>query len=309
MTDDRSHEGAGGGGETPRVTVVICTLAPRRHYLKRNFDCLVQSRGVEHEEIMVVAEDQAYLDEVQAEWGERLPVVCAQSDTPGLSDKRNVGVERGRGEIIAYLDDDAMAPPEYFEAIHAVFDAGAKCVAGAVEPVFEADLPERMRESAFRIGGFNRWNGEEKPGRWMGANCLFLKEVLVEAGPFDTRFGPFGKLLPWGDDAEMFRRMDSRYGMTFAPSITIRHHIQPERLTDGYVLTRGYKTGRTLCVIDRLHQEDFWKRARIVPVMWLKALLGVPFSGFSFASRLKLRNLTGYVVQMFVFATRGVTSE
>ncbi len=290
----------------PRVSVIICTLAPRRDYLRRNFDCLVLARGIEHEEVVVVAEDQEYLDEVWGAWHERLPLVCVRSETPGLSDKRNAGFAASRGSVIAYLDDDAMAGTNYFEAIHTVFDAGAHCVAGAVEPVFEGEVPAAMRDCAFRLGGFNRWEGTEDATRWMGANCLFSREALQEVGAFDTRFGPYSSLLRWGDDSEMFRRMDQRYGMQFASEITVRHHIQSERLSVQYALRRGYKTGRTLCVIDRLHQSDFWRRARHIPLMLALALIAVPFVRFSFSSRLRVRNLTGYVVQLAVFLVRGV---
>ncbi len=305
-TAARSRRNSTSSGSSPRVSVVICTLAPRHHYLVLNFEQLLKATGVESEEVVVVAEDANYLDRVMREFGDRLPLTCAKSETPGLSDKRNVGAQVARGDVVAYLDDDAMATQDYFVAIGGVFDDGALCVAGAVEPVFEAEIPPQLRESAFRIGGFNRWNGVELPDRWAGANCLFRRDVLLAAGPFDTRFGPHGALLPWGDDAEMFRRMDARHGMRFAPEITVRHHIQPERLTSRYVRTRIFKTGRTLCVIDRLHRPDFWRRTRSIPLMWGIAFIRVLSDRFSFSSRLRLRHLSGYLYQAVLLALRGV---
>lgn len=294
---------------TPSVTIVVCTVPGRRAYLEQALESLVANDGIEDAQVLLVAEDRAFLDEMTAAFADRLPLATAVSETKGLSDKRNVGAREASGDVVAYLDDDAIAAPDYVAALQGVFAGDATVIAGAIEPIFEAELPAALRDSAFRIGGFNRWEGREDPTRWIGANCAFRRDVLLAADPFDTRLGPGAGYLPWGDDSEMFRRLDATHGVRFAPGVTVRHHIQARRLTKAYVLGRIYRTGRALCVIDRLHQPDFWSRAKWIPVMWLKAFAGVVTSGFSFAARLRLRSLSGYVVQMLLLLVRGVPSR
>ena len=211
--------------------------------------------------------------------------------------KRNAGWHAAETEVVAFLDDDAEVREDYFTALRAVFGAGAQAIAGAIEPRFEAELPEALRKVAFNLGGFNRWDGREEPKRWIGANCAFRREVLVRAGPFDPRLGPGGTWVPWGDDAEMFWRLRARGLVAFAPEVTVFHHIQPERLTRDYVLRRAVLGGRTLCVMDWLHKTRFWGKASRVPLLVVWSFVR-GLGSRDLAAALRWRRFLGYTIQM-----------
>jgi len=281
----------------PEISVVICTMASRKDYLRRCLASLRDAEGIDRAEVLLVFREGEDAREATERHSEGLPLRVLFSRTKGLSDKRNVGADGAAGRIVSYLDDDALVRPDWLRETVAAFAGGAACIAGAIEPIFEAEPPAELAGSLFRIGGFNRFGDEERRDLHIGANCAFRRDRLRELGRFDVRLGPGGTVLPWGDDSEMFRRAAKRFGVEFAPRVVVRHHIQPERLTADYVLLRAFRTGRTLCMIDRLHEPDFWRRASIVPAMWAKAALGAALRRDGIESRIARKRLTGYLWQ------------
>ena len=288
-----------------KISVVICTMAARGEDLARALASLAEARDIARHEVIVVAERGEAIEPLVAPFRDRLPLRTAFAPTRGLSDKRNVGVGEANGDVVAFLDDDAQATVDYLPVLAAAFEAGAEAVAGGLEPVFDVPLPDELRPVAFRIGGFNLFEGQRRPDGWIGANCAFRRDRLRASGPFDRRLGAGSGFLPWGDDAEMFRRFVP-HGVAFVPDALVRHRIQAERLTREYVLTRAWQSGRTQAVIDRLHQPDFWQRAAWVPMNWLIANLARLRPGSGLEARLHARRLGGYGWQTVLLAVQGL---
>jgi glycosyltransferase involved in cell wall biosynthesis len=294
--------------DRPTITVVVCTMGKRREDLARCLESLCTAEGIEDEEVLVVSRRGDDLGDVVGPFTDRMPVRTAHSRLEALSDKRNVGIERGRGGIIAYIDDDATVTPGYLTALRRAFEPeDVDGVAGALEPVFDVEPEGDLRDSAFRIGGFNRWKGEVRPDTWIGANCAFRRAALKEVGLFDVRLGPGGALLPWGDDSDMFRRFGETRRMVFGPEVLVRHRIQAGRANVGYVLTRSFRAGRAHCVMDYLHKRDFWRRALPVPVALAHLLVIGRWSRSRFETAVGVRRLTGYVWQMVLLAIGGAS--
>jgi glycosyltransferase involved in cell wall biosynthesis len=116
------------------ISVVICTHDPRR---RENLVAAVASvfrqTHAPIEVIVVVNGGGALLEQVTA-W---LPdgVAITKSETPGLSAARNVGVATARGDVIAFLDDDAIAAPDWLEQLVLGYgDDDVMGVGGWVEP-------------------------------------------------------------------------------------------------------------------------------------------------------------------------------
>jgi len=284
-----------------RVSVVICTMADRAEDLEQALSSLVGARDVARHEVLVVAQEGEDLEPLVAPFRDRLPLRTAFAATKGLSDKRNVGVAAATGDVVAFVDDDAQVTAEYLPALVAAFEGGAVAVAGGLEPIFDVPLPDVLRPIAFRIGGFNLFEGAERPDGWIGANSAFRRDRLIASGPFDLRLGAGSGFLPWGEDAEMFGRFRDE-GVAFVPEARVRHRIQAGRLTMKYVVTRAWRNGRTQAVIDRLHQSDFWRRAVRVPLNWIIAVVRRFKPGSGLEAKLRAKRLGGYVWQTLLLA-------
>jgi hypothetical protein len=85
--------------------------------------------------------------------------------------------------------------------------------------------------------------------------------------------------------------------MAFAPGLTAHHRIQEERVSARYVLLRAFRNGRAQCVVDRLHEPAFWRRAAAIP--WMLALEAVRsvLRGGGPVRRVRVRRLAGYLWQ------------
>jgi len=103
------HDFLVGPGESGLVSVVIPTFN-RAHLIAQTLDSLLAQTYANFEAIVV---DDGSIDDTRA-------VVCAYSDpriqyfqkeNGGLSSARNFGLERARGELIAFLDSDDLWLP------------------------------------------------------------------------------------------------------------------------------------------------------------------------------------------------------
>jgi glycosyltransferase involved in cell wall biosynthesis len=130
----------------PNVSVVIAAYSSDRWTQLRD---AVASVGAQHrpalETIVVVDHNPELLDRAKRELTDA--VVVPNGGQRGASGARNTGVARSRGEVVAFLDDDASATPEWL----------ARVLPGAVgrglREAATGERPGALRSFAI-IGGF-----------------------------------------------------------------------------------------------------------------------------------------------------------
>jgi len=117
----------------PLISAIICTHN-RDQYLGAAIDSLL-SQTIDNYEIIVV--DNASTDTTAAIVKDRIPaetdaanqsppVHYVYESTLGLSVARNRGAEVAKGEILAYLDDDAEASKGWLASLLDVFEKNEK---------------------------------------------------------------------------------------------------------------------------------------------------------------------------------------
>src|ERR1700746_1571063 len=99
----------------PQVTVVICTF--NRYDLLTKAIASVELQDFPEDGYELIIVDNSDDLEGRERFRDGLEITCAHryfSETrPGLSRARNVGVSAAGGEIIAFMDDDAKAAPDW----------------------------------------------------------------------------------------------------------------------------------------------------------------------------------------------------
>jgi len=173
--------------------------------------------------------------------------VIATGDVPPPR-KRNIGWVKARGEIIAFIDDDAW--PEQNWLANAVRHFGDPSVAAVGGPSSFAptdDSREQAAEavlSSLMVGGTQRYRTipkmlmdvDDQPT----SNLLVRTSALEEIGGFDTRYWP-------GEDTLLCRKITRQLGkrIIYDPDVNVMHHRRPLfqpfwRQAARFGLHRGY---------------------------------------------------------------------
>jgi glycosyltransferase involved in cell wall biosynthesis len=123
----------------------------------------------------------------------------------GLSGARNTGVKLAAGEVIAFLDDDAAARPDWLERLLAPYrDPSVAAVGGAAFPLWPTGAERPVVLPAGRGGGPGELDwvvgcsyagqpvGQAEVRNLMGCNMSFRREVFARVGGFSEGIGRIG---------------------------------------------------------------------------------------------------------------------
>ena len=175
------------------VSVVVSTL-DRTQSLRRTLAALRYQRHPTFEVIVVdgpAADDST--EHAVAEFGDTIRYLrCPEVN---LSKSRNIGIDAASGEIVAFIDDDAVPEPRWLAELVAAFDSPR--VAGAGGTVYDhtGARIQYLYSLSDRVG-FTYYDREPPfadellPGAdpfvyLQGTNMSFRRDILAESGGFD----------------------------------------------------------------------------------------------------------------------------
>ena len=281
------------GSRRPSISVVVCSH-DRLDYVRSCMDSLTrQTVGPEGFEIILV--DSGSSPEIAAEM-ERMAGATPNArlirlDASGVSLARNEGARAARGQYVAYIDDDAMAAPDWVEQIQTVLaehDCRPAVLGGRVLPEWERPLPDwwpaslRGVLSIIEYEGAGEYRTEAVPAKLepYGVNMVLRRDAMLEIGGFLEELGRLGLVLQSDEEVQLaWKLQDAGYSAIYDSRVTVRHLIQAKRFTAEWLLARLYWQGastvrtRRLLGQDDLIRRDFPRRllveALTLPVTWL----------------------------------------
>lgn len=231
------------------VTVVICAYTSARWGMLLDVIESVRNQTVAPDQVVVVIDHNEDLYERLIEIVDDVTVV-ESTGLPGLSGARNTGVELSESDIVAFLDDDAEAAPDWLERLVALYDdPDVLAVGGKVVPLWESGRPGYFAEELDWIVGCShrglpRVASEVR--NVIGANMSFRSEVLRQVGGFNQSLGRKGALPLGCEETEICIR--STMGspgsrIVYEPAALVRHHVPADRGTVRYMLSRSWSEG------------------------------------------------------------------
>ncbi|MGB7414414.1 MAG: hypothetical protein WA902_09420, partial [Thermosynechococcaceae cyanobacterium] len=156
-----------------------------------------------------------------------------------------------KGNYVAYLDDDAIANPQWVDQICKAFETiqpQPGCVGGKTEPVWESIRPPWLPEELLSYLTIVDWSNEPiilKDHRFIaGANMAVPRSLLAELGGFTLHLGRKGKSLLSCEEILLRDQIkDKGYTIYYDPEISVKHHVPGSRLTQSWFTQRLYWQG------------------------------------------------------------------
>jgi len=240
------------------ISVVICAHTEARWaQLVRAVESL-RSQSVAPREIVVVIDHNLALADRACH---QLPGarVIANDRRRGISGARNSGIAAARAAIIAFLDDDAIAEPDWLEQVLAGYSSpNILGVGGAIAPHWQTHRPRWFPAEFDWVVGctYRGMPTEAAPVRnLIGCNMSFRRQVFDQIGGFRDEIGRVGA-QPFGcDETELCIRLRQRLPhalLLYNPAARVRHGVPEERARWDYYRARCLLEGRSKALVARL---------------------------------------------------------
>lgn len=256
------------------ISAVICTYN-RVDYLQKAIRSLV-NQSLENAKYEIIIIDNNSTDGTKKNVSDDF-VACENlkyylEPVQGLSSARNTGWQIAKGKYVAYLDDDAVANPNWLRNILRAFNStnSLGAVGGKIDPIWESERPDWLIDELLPFLTVVDWY--EKPTlldsrRYVpGANMAFPKEILKELGGFSTDLGRKKQNLLSNEEIGLYKLINSQgLNRLYDPEIMVKHHVSSNRINQNYFKRRLYWQGISNAVLkseeSRMNMLDKIKEA------------------------------------------------
>jgi glycosyltransferase involved in cell wall biosynthesis len=254
------------------ISVILCTHNPLQDYLRRVLNALhAQTLPKAEWELVLVdnASDTALAD------------TCVLSGHPqgrhiredelGLTPARLRGIRESEGDLLIYVDDDAVLAPDYLETARTILMEHPHLGvigAGILEPEFEVQPPPEfvphlgklsLRRVSARFWSTNTKDLVSMP--WGAGLCVRRRvcdsyQQLVKRLNVTDLLDRRGKQQLFGDGDLAFSWVAAGRGQGFGvfPELRVTHLISADRLTARYFLQLVHDTNLSSGVLHYLHE-------------------------------------------------------
>lgn len=263
-----------------QVSIVICTYN-RARFLPTALESLknqtIESRAYE---IVVINNNSTDTTEVLClafqKANPNLNFKYVIEPKQGLSHARNTGIEVASGKYIAFIDDDAIADPNYAKSIAKAFETypDYDALGGKITPIYES-ITELKWLSKYLWGMVAKVDNGDKIEPFTkkypaGCNMVFRKEVFSTIGNFNPN------LANRCDDRFIFSQMKNFGKKTlYYPTASVNHFIPDDRITEEGIVRLSRLNG---VEYRNLLSHSSWKSTMKLFDYLLKVLLALVLS-------------------------------
>jgi glycosyltransferase involved in cell wall biosynthesis len=242
---------------TPTVAVVVCCYTVKRWTQIVDALASIRAQTLPADEVILVVDHAPDLLE-RATVFEHVRVIPNDGER-GLSGARNTGVAASQSDVVAFLDDDAAAEPDWLEQLASAYaDPAVLGVGGHVEPAWEGDRPAWFPPEFDWVVGCSYPGLPAEGGavrNFIGANMSFRRDVLDTIGGFRRDLGRVGRRPVGCEETELcIRASDGFPGgvLLHQPKARVRHQVPSDRQTWAYLRSRCFGEGVSKAVVARI---------------------------------------------------------
>ena len=217
-----------------RVSVVINTYN-RGNSLRNTLASFAYQTYSDFEVVVVNGPSTDESDDVIAEFSDSVRAYsCPEAH---LSKSRNIGIAHASGDIVAFIDDDAIPEPDWIAGLVKAYDSADIGGVGGivydhtgVSYQYLYSVCSRIATTRFDIKP--PFDANNRPGAdpfvyLQGTNCSYRRDVLVEIGGFNE------EIEYYLDEVEVcMRAIDAGYQMVPLAHAAVHHKYLPSHIRD-----------------------------------------------------------------------------
>ena len=239
------------------VSVIICA------YTEKRWDDLLQAvesfkrQTVRQDELIVVIDHNDGLYERASQRIDGI-VLLANRNEKGLSGARNTGIAKASGDIIAFMDEDAVADEKWIERIMAHFaDPSVAGVGGAIIPLWLQGKPAWFPDEFNWVAGctYKGMPTQPTPVRnLIGCNMAYRRSAFEQAGVFRKEIGRVDTIPMGCEETELCIRIHQvtpQSQLIYDPAIIVHHRVPTTRSNWGYFRSRCFAEGFSKALISQ----------------------------------------------------------
>ena len=235
--------------DTLSISIVMCAYTEDRWSdLVMAISSVKRQTVPVSEIILVIDHNQSLFERAQETF--RDVYVIENHDAPGLSGARNSGIACAQGQIICFMDEDAIASSSWIETLLSGYsNAQIIGVGGEVKPLWAGATPGWIPEEFYWVVGCSYTGLPEtaSPVRNpIGCNMSFRKDALLAAGGFRNGIGRIGTIPVGCEETELSIRIRQIFPDTtilYQPEAVVYHRVPEWRTTWSYFAKRCYAEG------------------------------------------------------------------
>lgn len=252
-------------GDNVHVTVIVCTYG-RDDHVRRLSACLAAQSYPEFDVVIVSGGDPREGSAAPAELfaigdTDRMRVL---NSPRGLTRQRNRGLREARGDLVCFLDDDAIVGPGFLDRVVAIFADPVNNDLGGITAYDVLNYPQRIT-GRWRLRRLLRLVPSLEPGdvdrlgravplsfalpgdarvpvRWLAGFCMVYRREAIRDLAFDEQLPTYA-----GEDRDFSTRVGRTWRLLLCGDLHAQHLITPaaRETCPQRVYQMGFGFGRT----------------------------------------------------------------
>jgi len=262
------------------ISVVVCTYN-RAALLRLCLDSLSnQTLGRDTYEVLVVDNNSsdATLKVANEYLNDGADFRIISEFEQGLSHARNRGWKEASGEFVAYIDDDAVAAPDWLVQMESFIahNPDAEAFGGPCQ-VFYQNAPPSWFPPEFGSLSLGADVREVLLGEEFieGPNMVFRKSLLKALGGFKTSLGMKGAKISYGEETRLLLDIaEQKIPVYYLPDMKVLHLVAGYKMSLRWLLSSAFANGR--CSGETLKlKRTFFSHLRGLSIGLIKMLVSM----------------------------------
>jgi len=244
-----------------KVSVVVCTYTMDRYdvFTEAVESALAQTHDPVEVVLVIDGNPEVYENAIDDFGDHENVVIHDNEENRGISYSRTKGAELASGEIVAFIDDDGVAEPDWIEKhVETYEETDAVAVGGYVAPNWQNEKPDFFPEEFYWLVGCTEpgfaEDGEEVRNGY-GSNVSYKRDVFLDVGGYDVNTGRKGDRHIQAHEAPVGIRIHEEYGkgVVYVEDAVVHHTLFEYRGKFRWLVFRSFWQGFSKRVMELLY--------------------------------------------------------